>query len=53
MLKIGIIGTGYFGEIHIRVLQKLKNKFKIIGFFDINKEKSKKISKIYNIPFCN
>ncbi|MEC8537287.1 MAG: Gfo/Idh/MocA family oxidoreductase [Bacteroidota bacterium] len=51
MLKIGIIGTGYFGEIHIRVLQKLKNKFKIIGFFDINKEKSKKISKIYNIPF--
>ena len=51
MLKIGIIGTGYFGEIHIKVLQKLKNKFKIVGFFDINKEKSKKISKIYNIPF--
>ena len=51
MLKIGIIGTGYFGEIHIKVIQNLKNKFKIVGFFDINKEKSKKISEIYNIPF--
>ena len=32
MLKIGIIGTGYFGEIHIRVLQKLKNKWELIGY---------------------
>ena len=38
MLKIGIVGTGYFGEIHIKVLLKLKKKFKIVGFFDINKQ---------------
>ena len=51
MLKIGIIGTGYFGEIHIKVLLKLKKIFKIIGFFEINKKKSKEISKKYKIPF--
>ena len=50
MLKIGVVGTGYFGEIHIKVLLKLKGIFKIIGFFDINKTKCKKISKKYNIP---
>ena len=50
MLKIGIIGTGYFGEIHIKVLLKLKNIFKIIGFFDINKKKCKEISEKYGIP---
>ena len=50
MLKIGIVGTGYFGEIHIKVLLKLKKKFKIVGFFDINKQKSKQISEKYKIP---
>jgi len=50
MLKIGIIGTGYFGEIHIKVLLKLKTIFKIIGFFDISEKKSKEITKKYNIP---
>ncbi len=50
MLKIGIVGTGYFGEIHIKVLLKLKNIFKIIGFFDINKKRSKEIFEKYKIP---
>ncbi len=50
MLKIGIVGTGYFGEIHIKVLLNLKKKFKIVGFFDINKKKSKEISEKYKIP---
>jgi len=50
MLKIGIVGTGYFGEIHIKVLLKLKKIFKIIGFFDIDKKRSKEISEKYKIP---
>ena len=49
MLKIGIVGTGYFGEIHIKVLLKLKKIFKIIGFFDIDKKNLKKFQK--NIKF--
>ena len=51
MLKIGIIGTGYFGEIHLKVLLELKDKFKLIGFNDIDKKRSQFITKTYNVPF--
>ena len=51
MLKIGIIGTGYFGEIHLKVLLKLKDKFKLIGFNDVDKKRSQFITKTYNVPF--
>jgi len=51
MLKIGIIGTGYFGEIHLKVILGLKNKFKLIGFNDVDKKRSQFISKTYNLPF--
>ena len=51
MLKIGIIGTGYFGEIHLKVLLELKNKFKVIGFNDVDKKRSQFITKTYNLPF--
>lgn len=51
MLKIGIIGTGYFGEIHLKVLLELKGKFKLIGFNDVDKKRSQFITKTYNVPF--
>ena len=51
MLKIGIIGTGYFGEIHLKVLLELENKFKLIGFNDVDKKRSQFITKTYNLPF--
>ncbi len=51
MLKIGIVGTGYFGEIHLKVLLELKNKFKLIGFNDVDKKRSQFIKNSYNIPF--
>ena len=51
MLKIGIIGTGYFGEIHLKVLLELKDKFKLIGFNDVDKKRSQFITKTYNVPF--
>jgi len=51
MLKIGIVGTGYFGEIHVKVLLKLKNKFKLIGFNDVDKKRSQFIKETYNLPF--
>ena len=51
MLKIGIVGTGYFGEIHLKVLLELKNKFKLIGFNDVDKKRSQFIKEAYNLPF--
>ena len=37
MIKIGIIGVGYFGEIHLINLLKLNNKFDVIGIYEIGR----------------
>ncbi len=34
MLKIGVLGTGYLGKIHMQVLSELPELFKSIHFFD-------------------
>lgn len=49
MVKIGIIGVGYFGEIHLKNLLNLSEKFNVIGIYDINKERASEISKKYKI----
>lgn len=34
MLKIGVLGAGHLGKIHIRLLLELKDEFEFVGFFD-------------------
>ncbi len=34
MLKIGVLGAGHLGKIHIRLLLELKDRYEFIGFFD-------------------
>jgi len=36
MIKTGVIGAGHLGSIHLKLLNK-SDYFKVIGFFDINK----------------
>ena len=43
MIKIGVIGAGHLGKIHIRLLKEIK-EFDLIGFYDTNPENSKKIT---------
>ena len=44
MIKIGVIGAGHLGKIHLKLLNSSK-KFDIIGFYDIDKESSEELSK--------
>jgi predicted dehydrogenase len=37
MLKIGVLGAGYLGKIHIRLLKE-SDKFEVVGFHDPDKE---------------
>lgn len=37
MLKAGVIGAGHLGSIHLKLLNQ-SDYFKLIGYFDINKE---------------
>lgn len=41
MLKIGVLGAGHLGKIHIRLLLELKDKYEFVGFYDPNDDNAK------------
>ena len=36
MLKVGVLGAGHLGKIHIRLLIELSDQFEFVGFYDPN-----------------
>ena len=34
MLKVGVLGAGHLGKIHIKLLLELSDKFEFVGFYD-------------------
>lgn len=51
MVKIGVLGAGHLGKIHIKLLQQISD-FEIVGFYDPDFEKSEVARKQFNIqPF--
>lgn len=53
MLKIGVIGAGHLGKIHLRILQSA-NFVELIGFFDQSEEIRKKVKEEMDIvPFAS
>ena len=53
MLKIGVIGAGHLGKIHIRLLKEI-NDFELVGFFDLNEENRQKVAEEFQLkPFDN
>lgn len=49
MLKIGVLGAGHLGKIHIRLIQELKEEYQLIGFFDPNDANAAKVSEEFKI----
>lgn len=43
MLKVGVLGAGHLGKIHLRLLQQSK-KYELVGFYDDNPEYAEKIA---------
>jgi predicted dehydrogenase len=43
MLKIGVLGAGHLGKIHLRLLQQ-SEKYELVGFYDENQENADKIA---------
>ena len=43
MLKIGVLGAGHLGKIHLRLLNQ-SEKYELVGFFDPFEENSNKVS---------
>ena len=48
MLKIGILGVGHFGKIHIKCIQEIP-EYQLVGFYDPNIELSNIVSKEYSL----
>jgi len=46
MLKIGVLGAGHLGKIHLRLLEESK-KYNLVGFFDANTDYAESIVKEY------
>ena len=43
MLKIGVLGAGHLGKIHIRLIKEIP-EYELVGFYDQNPENAKKVS---------
>jgi predicted dehydrogenase len=43
MLKVGVLGAGHLGKIHLRLLQQ-SEKYELVGFYDENAEYAEKIA---------
>ena len=44
MLKVGVLGAGHLGKIHLRLLQQ-SDKYELVGFYDENQENGARIAK--------
>ena len=52
MLRIGVIGAGHLGKIHIRLLKESK-RYNLIGFYDNNSSVSEIVSKELSCAYYN
>ncbi|WP_166381992.1 MULTISPECIES: Gfo/Idh/MocA family oxidoreductase [unclassified Polaribacter] len=43
MLKVGVLGAGHLGKIHLRLLQQ-SDKYNLVGFYDPSKENAKNVA---------
>ena len=51
-IKVGVIGVGHLGQIHVRLLKEIKDAH-LIGVYDIDIEKGKKIAEEYGCKSFN
>jgi predicted dehydrogenase len=52
MLKIGVLGAGHLGKIHLRLLNQ-SEKYNLIGFFDPNEENALKVEEEFGYKKFN
>lgn len=50
MLKVGILGAGHLGKIHLRLLNE-SNKYNLVGFYDPDEINGKKVADEFGYTF--
>ena len=49
MVKIGLLGTGHLGKIHLRLLKEIES-IELVGFFDIDPATRNKVENEFSVP---
>ncbi len=44
ILKIGVLGSGHLGKIHLNCISQLPNVYELVGFYDPNEEVAKTVA---------
>tara|TARA_R110002073_G_scaffold72537_1_gene177476 strand:+ start:470491 stop:471450 length:960 start_codon:yes stop_codon:yes gene_type:complete len=52
MLKVGVLGAGHLGKIHLKLLQQ-SEKYELIGFFDPSQENAQKVAQEFGYTSFN
>ena len=50
-IKIGVIGTGRLGALHLKMYAQLKNKVEIVGVCDTNEKIGRDIARDFHTTF--
>jgi predicted dehydrogenase len=50
IVKIGLVGLGHLGKIHLKNLLELSSKFEVIAVYDENVTSRKEISEMFQVP---
>ena len=45
MLKVGVLGAGHLGKIHLKLLKELKADYEVVGFYDPDRENAKQVNR--------
>ena len=48
MVKIGLLGTGHLGKIHLKLIREIKD-FELVGFFDPNDENANQAAREFGV----
>ncbi len=52
MLKVGVLGAGHLGKIHLKLLQQ-SSKYQLVGFYDPSEENAKKVAEEFGYTSYN
>ena len=49
MIKIGVLGTGHLGKIHLKCLQLLPDTYQLLGFYDPDEDTCRRITDQFSL----
>lgn len=52
MLRIGVVGAGHLGKIHLKCIRQIE-KYHLVGFFDTDTANASKVAEEFNVPAYN